>query len=90
MSQHHNTTSPLVPRLPLEFPPLPLASGEVLIDDEAREHPVSAVSLLVYTDCAAEPIEIALEEEHGGWWIPADVTIPPGSVHGCTANSPKA
>lgn len=90
MSQHHNTTTPLGSRFPLVLSSAPLASGEVLVDDEARKHPVTAVTLLVYTECAAEPIEIPLEPDVGCWWSPADLVIPPGSSHGCTANSPEA
>jgi hypothetical protein len=54
----------------LFLPPVPLATGAVLDDEESGElHRVTKVEVVVTTDDGAE-LRIPLEHRHGAWWAP--------------------
>lgn len=54
----------------LFLPPVPLATGEVLDDEESGEvHRITKVEVVVTTDDGAE-LHIPLEHRHGAWWAP--------------------
>jgi hypothetical protein len=68
-----------VPESPAEddlvLPPVPLATGgAVRIGDTG--HRVTRVELVVSTE-DGEELRIPLERQHGGWWPPAERTVPP-------------
>lgn len=54
----------------LQFPPLPLASGDVFVDTEGNVHAVEGVSAVIHLS-SGERVAVALEHRFGGWWIPA-------------------
>ena len=54
----------------LFLPPVPLATGEVLDDEDSGElHRVTNVEVVVTTDDGAQ-LRIPLEHRHGAWWAP--------------------
>lgn len=54
----------------LFLPPVPLATGEVLDDENSGElHRVTNVEVVVTTDDGAQ-LRIPLEHRHGAWWAP--------------------
>ena len=54
----------------LFLPPVPLATGEVLDDEDSGElHRVINVEVVVTTDDGAQ-LRIPLEHRHGAWWAP--------------------
>jgi hypothetical protein len=53
----------------LVLPPIPLATGRLLRDDDDRPVPITAVELVVSTEDGAEH-RIPLVARHGAWWPP--------------------
>ncbi len=53
----------------LVLPPIPLATGRLLRDDDERVRVVTAVELVVSTADGGEH-RIALVPRHGAWWPP--------------------
>ncbi len=53
----------------LVLPPIPLATGRLLRDDDEHTVAVTAVELVVSTEDGAEH-RIALVPRHGAWWPP--------------------
>jgi hypothetical protein len=54
----------------LVLPPIPLATGRLLRDDD-RAVAITAVELVVSTEDGGEH-RIALVPRHGAWWAPPD------------------
>ena len=61
MSQQPTSTSTR-----LQFPPVPLASGDTF----ATGAPVVAVDVTIHLADGSEH-KVALESRFGGWWVPA-------------------
>jgi hypothetical protein len=60
-----STTEPL-----LFLPPIPLATGELLDDDETGQlRRVTNVEVVVSTEDGSE-LRIPLVHRHGAWWAP--------------------
>jgi hypothetical protein len=55
----------------LVFPPVPLATGQLLEPDEGDGHPVriTKVEFVVSTEDGGE-LRIPLVHHHGAWWAP--------------------
>ncbi|NEM05375.1 hypothetical protein [Geodermatophilus normandii] len=53
----------------LVLPPIPLATGRQLRDDDDRPVPITAVELVVSTEDGVEH-RIPLVARHGAWWPP--------------------
>jgi len=54
----------------LFLPPVPLATGEVLDDEDTGElRPITAVEVVVTTEDGGE-LRIPLVHRHGAWWAP--------------------
>jgi hypothetical protein len=54
----------------LFLPPVPLATGEVLDDEETGEvRRITAVEVVVSTEDGGE-LRIPLVHRHGAWWAP--------------------
>ena len=54
----------------LFLPPVPLATGEVLDDEDTGElRRITAVEVVVSTEDGGE-LRIPLVHRHGGWWAP--------------------
>jgi hypothetical protein len=53
----------------LVLPPIPLATGRLLRDDDDRPRVITAVELVVSTEDGGEH-RIALVPRHGAWWAP--------------------
>ncbi len=54
----------------LFLPPVPLATGEVLDDEDTGElHRVTLVEIVVTTEDGGQ-LRIPLEHRHGAWWAP--------------------
>lgn len=54
----------------LFLPPVPLATGEVLDDEDSGElHRVTRVEVVVTTDDGGQ-LRIPLVHRHGAWWAP--------------------
>ena len=54
----------------LVVPPMPLATGQLLLaEDDGRPMRISTVALVMTTDEGAEA-RVALQEWHGAWWPP--------------------
>jgi hypothetical protein len=54
----------------LFLPPVPLATGEVLEDEETGEvRRITAVEVVVSTEDGGE-LRIPLVHRHGAWWAP--------------------
>jgi hypothetical protein len=54
----------------LFLPPVPLATGEVLDDEETGEvRRITAVEVVVATEDGGE-LRIPLVHRHGAWWAP--------------------
>lgn len=54
----------------LFLPPVPLATGEVLDDEDSGElHRVTQVEVVVTTDDGGQ-LRIPLVHRHGAWWAP--------------------
>lgn len=53
----------------LTFPPVPLASGTVLVDAQGNPQQVRTVTVVVVTEDGARH-QVELRYEHGGWWPP--------------------
>jgi hypothetical protein len=55
---------------PLFLPPVPLATGELLDDEDTGElRRVTAVEVVVSTEDGGE-LRIPLVRRHGAWWAP--------------------
>lgn len=65
MAQHSTSTS-----TSLQFPPVPLASGDTVTTGETTT-PVVAMDVTVHLGDGGEH-KVALEYRFGGWWVPAD------------------
>ena len=55
----------------LVLPPIPLATGRLLRDDDDRPRVITAVEVVVSTEDGGEH-RIALVPRHGAWWAPTD------------------
>ena len=56
------------PLTPVRFPPLPLLSGDALIDASGT-HLVSAVTVSI-TCTDGTSLTVRLDQRYGGWWPP--------------------
>lgn len=59
------------PAPPVRFAPVPLVSGTMLTDESGAAHPVATVEIVVTCEDGTTQT-VALEERHGGWWVPKD------------------
>ncbi|MPQ98618.1 hypothetical protein GB931_11945 [Modestobacter sp. I12A-02628] len=55
----------------LVMPPIPLASGTVVVDDDGLEVAIAAITVLVETVDGREE-RIGLVQRNGAWWAPPD------------------
>lgn len=61
---------------PVQFPPIPLLSGNTFTDAEGNEHLVDAVTVTI-TAADGTHRDLNLVYQFGGWWV-ADTDNTPG------------
>jgi hypothetical protein len=62
----------------VQFPPIPLVSGDQLVDGEGRQHDVTEVLVVVRASNGVEKV-VRLDARFGGWWVPV------ADLHAATA-----
>jgi hypothetical protein len=59
----------------VQFPPLPLLSGDTFPDTAGTTHALASVTVTLTSDDGTT-IEIPLESRFGGWWAPTGTPTP--------------